>query len=283
MQESWLNASNAAHYLGKLTKRSFTVSNLKKICATGHCNAYINCSGAEGVENGTSRKVCATDIQIIAHPEHMKRSTFEYWGEAPQEILTVTQPIIVRGPVLVCSYEGKAAYPENNITWKLTKKGVNYPATFRLSDIEALANKIDLIEDLLTDGDDIPLKMLSTFDIETVAINTDSIKEIQLQLEQERIARKAAEQRANSAGSEAKPSHLLAIAGLLELLLDGNRPRYQQGTAADAIEKKGWRGASASSLTKLFAEAKVAAAEADKVAQAKAEAREAATQKPAKI
>ncbi|SDT97818.1 hypothetical protein SAMN05216296_1023 [Pseudomonas pohangensis] len=71
----------------------------------------------------------------------------------------------------------------------------------------------------------------------------------------------------------ARPSHLLAIAGLLELLLDDSRPRYQQGTAAEAIEEKGWRGASASGLTKLFAEARAAATEAEKVAQAKAEAR----------
>ena len=79
--------------------------------------------------------------------------------------------------------------------------------------------------------------------------------------------------------AQAKPSCLLAIAGLLELLLDDSRPRYQQGTAAEKIEERGWRGASASGLTKLFAEARAAAADADKVAQAKAEAREAASTK----
>ncbi|MEA1608044.1 hypothetical protein [Pseudomonas spirodelae] len=79
--------------------------------------------------------------------------------------------------------------------------------------------------------------------------------------------------------SEAKPSHLLAIAGLLELLLDDSRPRYQQGSAAERIEARGWRGASVSALTKLFAEARATAADADKVAQAKAEAREAVSTK----
>jgi anti-sigma regulatory factor (Ser/Thr protein kinase) len=72
-----------------------------------------------------------------------------------------------------------------------------------------------------------------------------------------------------------KNSHLLTVAGLLELLLmEHNKPRYDQGRIATAIEEKGWRGASASTVTKLFAEAKVAANEAEKITQAKAEARD---------
>lgn len=77
-----------------------------------------------------------------------------------------------------------------------------------------------------------------------------------------------------------QPSRLLAVAGLLELLL--SETRYQQGTAAQMIEAKGWYGASASKLTKLFAEAKAAAREADKVVQAKVEEREFASRAKAK-
>ena len=77
-----------------------------------------------------------------------------------------------------------------------------------------------------------------------------------------------------------QPSRLLAVAGLLELLV--NETRYQQGTAAQMIEAKGWYGASASKLTKLFAEAKAAAREADKIVQAKADERELASQTKAK-
>ncbi|MFC0708860.1 hypothetical protein [Azorhizophilus paspali] len=96
--------------------------------------------------------------------------------------------------------------------------------------------------------------------------------------EAEKAVREAAERRAERAEAEAKPPHLLAITGLLELLLDNSRTRYTQGSAAEAIEAlhPDWKGASASKLTKLFAEAKAVAKEADKVAQAKAEAREAA-------
>lgn len=61
---------------------------------------------------------------------------------------------------------------------------------------------------------------------------------------------------------------LLAIAGLLELLLENDRPRYTQGRAAEEIEHRhGWYGASVSNLTKLFAAANAAAADADKAAQ----------------
>lgn len=56
--------------------------------------------------------------------------------------------------------------------------------------------------------------------------------------------------------------------------MEHNKPRYDQGRIATAIEEKGWRGASASTVTKLFAEAKVAANEAEKITQAKAEARD---------
>lgn len=78
-----------------------------------------------------------------------------------------------------------------------------------------------------------------------------------------------------------KPSYLLAITGLLELLLDDSRPRYTQGSAAEEIEARhpDWRGSSASNLTKLFAESKAAAKDADKEAQAKADARQASDSK----
>jgi hypothetical protein len=108
------------------------------------------------------------------------------------------------------------------------------------------------------------------------------LEEMRLTLEQECAARKAAELQVKHAKAAAKPSHLLAIAGLLKLLLDDSRPRYKQGTAAESIEAKGWRGASASALTKLFADANMAATEADKVAQAKGESRENAAKKVGK-
>lgn len=285
MHDPWFNASNAADYLGLATERNFTVSDLKKLCVAGHCNAYIHCSGKEGVEIGSSKKVCAVDVQKVANPEHMQCTTVEYPNDSPQQKLIITQPIIISGLVCASSYRGNETYTEYSMTWKLTDDLTTYAAKFKFSELEALADKEDWMESLLPPGSDIHLKRLTAFEVESVTTNTNlnSIEELQQQLEQERTARIAAEQKLKPTEANTKPSHLLAIAGMLELLLDGNRTRYQQGTIAEAIEEKGWRGASASSLTKLFAEAKAAAVEADKVAQAKVEAREAASKKLAKI
>lgn len=105
---------------------------------------------------------------------------------------------------------------------------------------------------------------------------TVELNQLRQQLESERAARTAAEQKAKQAEAEPKSSHLLAIAGLLELLLENDRPRYRQGTAAQAIADKGWRAASESILNKLFAEANAAAKDARKETQAKIEAIQAA-------
>ena len=63
---------------------------------------------------------------------------------------------------------------------------------------------------------------------------------------------------------------LLVVAGLLELLLDRGRPFYNQGSAADAIAMKGWRGAGERKVNGVFAAAKKAANRARKEATAKA-------------
>lgn len=95
---------------------------------------------------------------------------------------------------------------------------------------------------------------------------------------QAHATQQAAERVTGQADAEPKPSHLLAIAGLLELLLDDSRPRYNQASAAKAIEARhpDWYGASASTLDKIFARANRAACDADSDAIAKDEARQAA-------
>lgn len=64
---------------------------------------------------------------------------------------------------------------------------------------------------------------------------------------------------------------LLVVAGLLELLLDRKRPNYNQGSAAQAIAQKGWRGAGDRQVNGIFAEAKRLARNASSDAIAKAQ------------
>lgn len=74
-----------------------------------------------------------------------------------------------------------------------------------------------------------------------------------------------------------KPSNLLAVAGMLELLTEASRRRYTQDSIAEEIIARypDWVGCSKSNLTKLFAKANAAARDANKEAQAKADARQA--------
>jgi len=111
-------------------------------------------------------------------------------------------------------------------------------------------------------------------DIEALAANVTgkpTLEDLHQQLEHERAARRILESRPENFETLPKSSHLLAIAGLLELLMDDSRPRYRQGGIATIIDAKGWSGASSSQLTKLFATANRAAKEADKEARPKRE------------
>lgn len=66
-----------------------------------------------------------------------------------------------------------------------------------------------------------------------------------------------------------RPPYMLAIAGLLRLLLDPDRRRFGQVSAAQEIGSWGWYGAGESKLNHLFADANKAATEADKDARPK--------------
>lgn len=74
-----------------------------------------------------------------------------------------------------------------------------------------------------------------------------------------------------------KPSNLLAVAVLLELLKEDSRRRYTQDSIAEEINARypDWAGCSKSNLTKLFAKANATAKDENKEARAKADARQA--------
>lgn len=275
MKDSWLNATRAVEALNKKTKHTLTLIDLKRICATGHCPAYINCDDAEGIDLETTKEVQANGVQLLINPERLQIITFEYIDQPTTKLLTISENIIVNGRVYTHENETDAAHPNENITWKLKADKTRYNAIFKSSDIEAVtANKALLHK--LTKGtlvEHLHQPLVPPVSISCTYLET--VEELKQQLDNERKARIAAENELQSTTTPLKNSHLLTVAGLLELLLlEHNKPRYDQGRIAAAIEEKGWRGASASTVTKLFAEAKVAANEAEKVAQAKAEARE---------
>ena len=74
-----------------------------------------------------------------------------------------------------------------------------------------------------------------------------------------------------SSKKEVPTSHLLVIAGLLELVTDKQKARLNQGGAASAIAAKGWYGAGERQVNNLFSVAKKAANAASLEALAKAQ------------
>lgn len=291
----WLDIAQALDYLEYLTETPFSDGLLLQLCDAGECAVYLDCMGLDGeapfdagedqpgYEPVVGRGHCKVEYPLL-----QSRSGF------------ATHVI---GPAWL-AFDGIV---KDDCEWIIRRSKAGLSLIFKSADIEALAAKMNgepeqsstaEVESLRQQLEQergareaaeqqvlqaqADAKAASEKCFDAVVAATDmmetTIARLSAELERERTARQAAEQRAEQAETDAKPSHLLAVAALLELLLDGSRPRYTQGSAADAIEARhpDWRGSSSSQLTKLFAEAKATAKEADKVAQAKAEARQAA-------
>lgn len=245
----WLSASDTARFLGLLTKSPVTVNNLRQFCIAGHCAAYIDCDEAEGTEHATSLDVLADGVQKLEQPECMRNELFQS-GEAypPEEVLFSYNPLVT-GPAWVYSDEDFQPKHSASVKWR-TVSDCRYEVMFKPSEIEALAAKMN--------GEAEQQSGTNT--------ELDSLRE---QLEQAKAELEAVT-RATQAEEATKPSHLLAIAGLLKLLKDRNRPSYTQETIAAAIEAIGWPRCSGSNLSKMFAEANKAEKEQGRPAKAKA-------------
>lgn len=275
MEELWINPARAVETLNRAGNHKFTLRDLKTLCAIGRCPAYISCDDAIGFELETNRKVRASGKQLLVNPDQLRVTTLEYVDHPIINTLTIFKHIVVQGPTQTCKEESDSGGSSCNTIWKLNCKTTRYCAVFRSSDIEAVTRDTITIQELINSVPALPhpVTLVAAKSIPTGESN--EISKLQQQLEIERNARRLAEEKLESASTSVKTSYLLTVAGLLELLLsEQNKPHYDQGKIAAEIEDKGWRGASASTLTKLFAEAKAAAAEAEKITIAKAEARE---------
>ncbi|MCK2112458.1 MULTISPECIES: hypothetical protein [Pseudomonas] len=275
MEELWINPARAVEVLNRAGNHKFTLRDLKTLCAIGRCPAYISCDDATGLEIETNREVRASGNQLLVNPEKLRVTTLEYVDHPIINTLTILKHIVVQGPTQNCREESDSGWSSFNTIWKLNCETTRYCAVFRSSDIEALTKDTITIQELINSVPALPRPVTLVGAKSITTSETNEIAKLQQQLEIERNARRLAEEKLESATTSVKTSYLLTVAGMLELLLsEQNKPHYDQGKIAAEIEDKGWRGASASTLTKLFAEAKAAAAEAEKITLAKAEARE---------
>ncbi|QXG31679.1 hypothetical protein [Pseudomonas viridiflava] len=275
MKNAWLSAKSAVERLEKAAQQTVTLSDLKRICVSGYCGGYIQCEGVHGSVIETSKNVRGIGNQLLRNPGRIRPKTIRYFGRPPQDILSITKNIQVQGKVTFDANDDSGVQAEEDVVWKLMDETRTYPVLFKSSDIAALADVQGLLKALRLAEKNAQHKNSLATNMPSSMLG-DTVEQLRGQLEYERRAREAAEKELELVGGSRRTSHLLTVAGLLELLLqDDNKPRYDQGTIAMAIDSKGWRGASASTITKLFAEAKAAAIDAEKVTQARAEARDA--------
>lgn len=295
----WLDMAQALDFLQDLTETPVTEYLLLQLCEARQCQAFADVDGLKGEDLMNSEPATAIGIHLVTDPvdafgSEWGSSTVRTEGDIQGGISVEWKGELLpwkRGPIfrpadieaLAAKMNGAPEQPGAAEVEDLRRQLEQERAARKTAEVEAADLRRAMDEDHYAreaaDRDEAREMAHKHGDLWLEQLRRDELLEHQaVQLEKERIARQAAEQRAEQAETEAKPSHMLAIAGLLELLLDGSRPLYNQGSAADAIEGRhpDWRGSSASQLTKLFAEAKATAREADKVAQAKAEARQAA-------
>lgn len=247
----WIDSIQALDYLKSLTGMEPGVRAFVDLCKVFQCNAYIRCC---------------------------------YLDEFKDEGGSTLGNLRLDGYYALMDLEGISLPPPPDTTNHLLsistyRKQSLYGEIFVIDISDAEKKEVAILDSWPILPTRAHVVQFTPHDIEVLATKITgqpTLKEMQQQLEQERAARQTAEQQARQTEVAAKPAHLLAIAGLLELLLDDRRPRYTQGSAAEKINElhPDWRGSSVSNLTKVFAEVNAAAVDANKEAQAKAEARQ---------
>lgn len=293
----WLRLEQAVEWLASMTGTEITGENLMELCKSGHCSVYIDSNSSKV----TDPEQCV-DLELIGRGKVVGSFYYSY-GEYGASIA------IDDGASFECDafgvWDSSEVEPDFHFNKSFKTRGRRLP-WFNNSDIKSLAEKMNSLDGQPT-RQEIEDQRKSFIDVsselEFAKKQFDALAKQKMELYQQWADLQAENHRLrqeldtkevdgtpsagevvrqndfdNHSSREAatKRSHMLAIAGLLALLLDEKRPRYDQSRVAKEIEAKGWRGASASSLTKLFAAANTAAVEAEKEAQAKVEAREAA-------
>lgn len=250
----WIDSIQALDYLKSLTGMKPGVCAFVELCKVFQCNAYIRCCHFDEFKDEGGSTLGFIRLDGYYALMDLEGISLPPPPDTPNHLLTIRterkQNLYGEISLIDVSDDEKEEFSAL-YSWEIYPTR-SHVVKFIPHDIEVLASKIT---------------------------GQPTLKEMQQQLEQERTARQTLEQQAGQAKAVAKPAHLLAISGLLELLLDDSRPRYTQGSAAEKINElhPDWRGSSASNLTKVFADANAAAVDANKEAQAKAEARQAAT------
>lgn len=253
----WLNSLQAVDWLSRLTETEMTETLLISLCDAGHSNVFLDVGGAcSGLDDDDwITEVIASGKQMVLEPALLLKDL----SERPY--------VVLRGDVIALT-DGKSGLSKN-VKW-FPNSLSSCVACFKQADILALADKINANEA----AEKVELvaqlerhRVQSEKDRNALSDAQEEIIRLQDKLE---IA--LGRQTDNEPSPTWKKTHLLAIGGLLRLIRDNNRPRYNQAGMVTAISSMNWTGASESSLNHIFAEANATAKDADSELAAKLEA-----------
>lgn len=252
----WLNSAQAVDWLSRLTETEMTEALLISLCEAGHARAFLDvgaaCSGLD--DDDWLTEVIASGKQLVLDPSILNKDVSE------------RSYMVLRGDVIVLNAGSRM---RENLKWFPSSLPSNI-VCFQQTDILALADKINADEK--ADKAELVAQLerqRAQSEIDRKALGEAQAEIIQLQDELEVALRRSPD---IELSPTSKKTHLLAIGGLLRLVRDNDRPRYNQSSMVSAITAMNWPGASATSLNHIFAEANTIAREADSERAAKLEA-----------
>ncbi|WP_311968979.1 hypothetical protein [Pseudomonas baltica] len=255
----WLNAEQAVDWLCGLTDTQMTEELLISLCDAGHAQVFIDVGrSCQGLDDGDwVSEVIASGKQMVVDPSILNKPSSSH------------SYMVLRGDVL----DLRDIQPgrRQNIDWFPSSPPAIF-LCFKQADVLALADKINS-DDAAEKADLIAQSERNRKEREQALHALHEAQENIIALE-DKLQQALASHADAGLSATSKKSHLLAIGGLLRLVKDTDRPRYNQSSAVNTIAAMGWTGAGSSNLNHIFAEANIAAKDAESEVLAKLEARD---------
>lgn len=269
----WLDMAQAVDYLEYLTKTPITDPLFIQLCEAGECAVYLDCMGLDG-ESPVDAGEGLPAYEPVLGRGHCKVTTL-YFSR-----YRLAQTVI--GPALFLFDD----IIRSDREWIIRSNRELLSPIFKAAEIEALAAKMNEapehpstaeIEDLRQQLEEEKAKRKAERefwrqqDQHRRAVEehlTEQLNRAESVIEYARECAAQAEAETKAAEADPKPSHLLAIAVLLELLkapVEFPRPRGMNQAAIKSaiLEKFPWPGLSERNLEMIFAAANKAKAGAE--------------------
>lgn len=262
----WLSLDQAVDWLQRLTSTAITREILLSLCEAGRSEIYINVgAGCTGVDDQS------WILDVTASGYHRVTNPTVLCSTPP-----ATSSLVLFGPVMW--FEEDSSICRKEIDWFSSGLSGELCLVFKNAHVVALADMINA-EELAAKDREVRAhqeaaerhrveKEAAQLALHEAQADNSELRDLIANLRQSDVDRET---------EKPKKSAYLAIAGLLDLLLDHDRPRYTQASAVAAISEKCWTAAGETTLNHLFADAKKVARDAEISAQAKADTRKLGT------